>query len=380
MHYIKTKTIVLLLITTFSTSSFWFNFISLQNLLVKNSLIQYQLCFDATPFNFKPFPLSIDISKHPNSGYMMPTFILTIPQGVVQSDRGDVLIENQFIEEMIWCGNYGVLQSIEQIPLQEKITVDGRIAVITQFPYFNYFHWLTEVLGRLALLEMHHVEYDWLYVPQSSAYMRDSLELWGISPEKILVPSSSKCMIEACELILPSLVSNSIYGITLFTHYVHPHLVTYIRNKLLSAAQKKNLVPLSKKVFVSRKDAPFRKIINEDEIFAPLQDQGFERYELSLLSVAEQIMLFHEADIIIAPQGTCLANCIFCDKKTKIIELFQGLNDCTFWYVSQMLDLDYTPIATIDFIPDYTTAWLSDTYMPISVIHELINKINNPKA
>jgi capsular polysaccharide biosynthesis protein len=83
-------------------------------------------------------------------------------------------------------------------------------------------------------------------------------------------------------------------------------------------------------------------------------------------------MLFHNAEIIIAPQGTSAANILFCTPKTQIFELFQGLNDCTFWYISQILNLNYTPIATTDFVNNYYQAWQSDTYMSPSIIQTII--------
>jgi hypothetical protein len=96
------------------------------------------------------------------------------------------------------------------------------------------------------------------------------------------------------------------------------------------------------------------------------------RYELERLSVAQQILLFHNAETIISPQGTGLANCIFCTPKTQIIELFQGLNDCTFWYLSQELGLNYTPIKTIEFSTNYFTGWSDNTRMPLNIIEKMI--------
>ena len=82
-------------------------------------------------------------------------------------------------------------------------------------------------------------------------------------------------------------------------------------------------------------------------------------------------MLFHQADVIVSFQGTGLANCIYCTKKTKIIELFQGLCDCTFWYITQIFHLDYTPIQTIQFESDFMKAWKSDTSVPTAVIEKV---------
>ncbi len=354
-------------------ANFWFEIAPLQNLLQKYPDIEYIPCFSETCFEYNPFPLSINQANHPNIGSINQTFILKIPNGTVQSSWGEVLIDNNsYIQEMIWKNNWGILNNITQHNKSKVVHIPGRVAVITQFAFYNYFHWLTEILARLALLELQGIEYDWLYVPQDSKYMKTSLELWGINTSKILSPTKDT-IITADEIILPSLTANVSFGNALYSAYVHPELLKYVRNKLLSAT-KKNYAELhfSKKVFISRKDAPFRKIINEDEFFDTLKNHEFVRYELTELSVPEQIMLFHNAEIIIAPQGTSAANIIFCTQKTQIIELFQGLNDCTFWYISQILKLNYTPIATTDFVDNYYQAWQSDTYMSPSIIQTIM--------
>lgn len=371
-----TKTIFLLFfLISFSKiqHSFWFNVAPLKKILACHPEIQYIHCFDETFFEYKPFPLSIDQSYHPHIGAINPTYILKIPNGIVQSKYGEVLIDNTYIEEMIWKENWGTIKDIKKHDTNKVIKIPGRVAVITQFAFYNYFHWLTEILARLALLELQGIEYDWLYVPQDSKYMKTSLELWGIDNQKIISPCNDS-VIMADEIILPSLTANLSFKNALFAAYTHPELLKYVRNKLLSSAIKKySHITFPSKIFISRKDAPIRKIINEDEIFNELKPYGFVRYELSKLSVQEQIILFHNAELIVSPQGTSTANIIFCDQTTKIIELFQGLNDCTFWYISQFLNLNYTPLATTDFFTDYYQAWTSDTYMPLSTIEKIVS-------
>ncbi|MBI2344842.1 glycosyltransferase family 61 protein [Candidatus Dependentiae bacterium] len=354
----------------------WFRFAPLKNVLQKHSEISYEVHDPALFFNFKSFPLSIDYSKQPHQGYLLPTFLLRIPGGIVQGMQGLVLIDNQCINEMIWRDCPSFYMSAHKINLENIIKVTGRVAVITQPAYENYFHWMTEILARLAFLDLQGIQYDYVYVPQKSKFMKETLQLWGVLEEKIIAPTSEDFAIQADEIILPSLVSNSNYGWTQFVNYVRPDLITFVKNKLLTNAQKSINKNLSRKVFISRKDAPFRKVINEDEVFEKFKCHGFERYELSKLSVVEQIMLFHGAHIIISPQGTGLANSIFCTSQTKIIELFQGLCDCTFWYISQIFNLNYTPIQTVSFEYNFFKAWQNDTYMSLQVIEEVEKSFN----
>jgi hypothetical protein len=335
------------------------------------------MCTPSALFEFKPFPLSIDQSRQPFRGFLFPTFIVTIPNEIVQGMNGLVLIDNQCIDEMIWrdCPNtYLVAKPIHN---QNILRIQGKVAVITQPGYDNYFHWHTELLSRLALLDMQGVTYDYVYAPQRSKFMKDFLKMWGIPESKIIAPTSEDFAVQADEIILPSLVCNSNHGWTQFVNYMRPELLEYVKNKLFKAAQEKNIdtSQFPKKIFISRKDAPIRKVINEDEVFEKFEKLGFVRYELSKLSVAEQIMLFHQAEIIVSFQGTGLANSIYCNKKVKIIELFQGLCDCTFWNISQTLGLAYMPIQTIMFEHEFMRAWTADTYVPVSVVEKVKNFI-----
>lgn len=361
------------MISTVTQSHFWFKVSPLSEILINHPEIEYIPCFDEIFFEYTPFPLSINQADHPNFGSMNSLFILKIPHATVQSQYGEVLINNTYIQEMIWKQNWSLLTKIIEHPSDKILQVPGKVAVITQFPFDNYFHWLTEVLARLALLEIQGIEYDWLYVPQNNKYMKTSLSLWGIDSQKILSPDENS-IICADEIILPSLTTHVSFGNALFAAYVHPELLKYVRNKLLAQTLLKfSHLAFPSKVFISRKDAPIRNIINEDEVFQEFEKHGFVRYQLSQLSVPEQIMLFHNAKIIVSPQGTSTANIIFCTPKTKIIELFQGLNDCTFWYISQILNLDYTPVATTTFITDYYQAWTSHTYMPPAIIKQVLS-------
>ncbi|MFA5999177.1 MAG: glycosyltransferase family 61 protein [Candidatus Babeliales bacterium] len=378
----KINFLTILILTPLAVqANLWFDVVPLQELLQLDPTIQYQKCFDELPFNHEPFPLSINPASHPNQGSFKETFILTIPNGRVQGEYGFVVTNDHFIKEMMWKDIEQHLNLVQQIPDDQVIRVSGRVAVIAQLAYFNYWHWTTEVLCRLALLELAGVEYDYLYVPQSAHFMKETLALWGIPTEKIINPTHGAFCIQADELIIPSLVSNVSFGCVLFSCYAQPHLLKYVKEKLLAAAQKiEPTLDLHKKVFISRKDATQRTILNEDRVFALFQAEGFHSFQLEKMSVAEQILLFNNADIIVSPQGTGLANSIYCQENTRVVELFQGLNDATFWYLSQTLGLHYTPIKTTTFFTEYVTAWKSNTYMPLYIIKKVIEDLKKDPA
>lgn len=333
----------------------WFKIVPLQKILDSNSSIQYQECFGKVNFDFDPFPLSLQM---PHKGYFKECFILEIPNGCVQGKEGLVFINDLMPEEMVWAERYERLLDTPKISNEKTQKISGRVAVIAQVAYDNYCHFFYEVLARLALLEMNNIEYDWLYIPTDKKFIQEALILWGIDASKIISPNDKNFSIQADTLILPSLVLNTNNGFKHTGVNAHPYTLKYVREKLLHKIRDNvDISKFSKKIFISRRDAPLRRILNEDEIFELFKIYGFERYDAGKMSIVEQIALFAQAEEIIGEHGAGLTNIIFCKEGTKILELFQALIDTSFWFPSQIFNLNYTPINTLDIKADLFINW-----------------------
>ena len=111
------------------------------------------------------------------------------------------------------------------------------------------------------------------------------------------------------ELIVPSM-SNHHDGI------IVPTAIKWINKKFGTNCDK----PF-RKLFISRDDAPARRIANADEVFMALN--GWETVTLSNMSIKDQIKFFSEASHIISPHGAGLLNIIFCQSGTRVIEIAQ---------------------------------------------------------
>ena len=89
----------------------------------------------------------------------------------------------------------------------------------------------------------------------------------------------------------------------------------------------KTNVELSKKIYVTREDSNYRKIINEGDIVTLLRQKGYRVINPQLYEIEEQIEIFSNAEKIIAPHGSNLANIIFCKPGTEIFEITPSFND-----------------------------------------------------
>ena len=86
-------------------------------------------------------------------------------------------------------------------------------------------------------------------------------------------------------------------------------------------------IELSKKIYVTREDSNYRKVINEGDVVTLLREKGYRVINPQLYEIEEQIEIFSNAEKIIAPHGSNLANIIFCKPGTEIFEIIPSFRD-----------------------------------------------------
>lgn len=393
-----------------------FDIVSIYDLLKTHPDIEYIKCFDEEPFEYNPFPIARFPELHPNKGLLAESFIAKIPHGQVFSWHGWIHIDNNIIQEYIfpYAMLSGQKEMLKHFKFQNLKKITGKVAVITM-PFDNcYGHWMCHVLGRLALLELHNIKYDWLYVSCDLPYMKETLSMCGVDPAKILTPFNENYYIQADEIIVPShmgmrkpehgqyilnesslkifyqkwglpisqqeldmvhlpsqisLTNCFLNWTPLCGYYLSPWFIDYLQSKFLPYIINSKQ-PFAKKVFISRKDS-HRHIINEDEIFKLFEPYGFKKYVLSTMSLQEQISLFHNAQTIVATNGSSLTNTLFCKPNTNIIEIFLARSDATFYYASELLQLHHYCLQTLDFIDIEGN---QNSLVPLFLIQNFINE------
>lgn len=332
-----------------------FKTISLYELMKTHPEIQYFKCHDAYEFSYKPFPLSIFPEQQPHQGLFAETFVTIIPNGQAYSQHGCVRYDGYVIEEFFsQVGTTAPHRHYAQegMPKKNPVIYQGRVAVLTRIFANAFSHWTYDVLARLVLIDMLNIEYDWLYVPYHLPFMKDMLIGWGVDPEKIIQPCDETYYIQADELVVPSIPYRRIpCGEAVFPEnsglasYIQPWIAPAFKAKYLPLIRDKSY-NFSDKIFISRQHSGVRKIVNEDEIFGLFEPYGFKRYHLEDLSFLEQVALFHGATAVVAAHGAGLTNLIFSDPNITMIEIFQERSDLTYFYLAQVLQLNYFYIPT----------------------------------
>lgn len=93
-------------------------------------------------------------------------------------------------------------------------------------------------------------------------------------------------------------------------------------------------------IYISRKDARLRRIINEKSLNNELTKRGFTTIKLGGLSLAKQIEIFLNAKFIIATHGAGFTNLIFSNKDLIFLEIFsKNYGSLDYLRIANILDL-----------------------------------------
>jgi hypothetical protein len=165
------------------------------------------------------------------------------------------------------------------------------------------------VISKFRLIEKHfsHKYTDFIYVLSSPSEYFNSVAK-ELFPELRYYVMPKNTTWKFSHLLAPSM-SNHEDGITV------PEMAKWLRHKF-----GEKLTP-TRKIFISRDDAPARKLINAEEVFMAMQ--GWETVTLTGLSTKKQIELFSSASHVISTHGAGLTNLLWCQAGTKVIEISQ---------------------------------------------------------
>ena len=111
----------------------------------------------------------------------------------------------------------------------------------------------------------------------------------------------------------------------------------------------------SKKIYVTRADSSYRKIINESDIIPILRKKGYKVINPQLYSIDEQINIFSQAEKIVSPHGSNLANLVFCKPGTEVYEIGPEFNNS----IEKVFENRYKFIADINHLKYYR--FIADT-------------------
>jgi capsular polysaccharide biosynthesis protein len=97
-----------------------------------------------------------------------------------------------------------------------------------------------------------------------------------------------------------------------------------------------------RRLYVSRRTAAARNVLNEDEVSEVLAAFGFEEVVADQLSVSEQAETFASASVVVGPHGAALTNLVFCRPQTVVVEFFAPrYRQPAYWMLANQCNLSY---------------------------------------
>jgi capsular polysaccharide biosynthesis protein len=207
--------------------------------------------------------------------------------------------------------------------------VAGSIGVVTTPSSGNYFHWIFDTLPRLLMLEESGFDIDRVVVPRRSRFQRESLDLLGLGPDRVIDTPGEH--IEAETLVVPTMPGLS----------GNPPrwACDFLRESFLADLGSETS---RRRIYVSRQKCGTRMVLNEAELVNALRIDGFEVFYLEELSFADQVRLFAEAEIVVSAHGAGLSNLVFCPRGAGLVELFSpGYVNVCYWAVANQIGVDY---------------------------------------
>lgn len=195
----------------------------------------------------------------------------------------------------------------------------------------NYFHWILECLPRILALRSAGINLP-LLLPEhvfSISYIRESLADLNIQT----FTYNFRQTVKVKRLFMPS----------------HDSPCAFDRDYLKNLVDSYHTIDLprvavpSKKIYISRKDAGKRKVANEAELIPVLKEAGFECVQLEKLSFKAQRELMTETAVLLSIHGAGLANLIFMQLGSKVIELHpdtENYNSC-FYHLAEAVGMKY---------------------------------------
>ena len=199
-----------------------------------------------------------------------------------------------------------------KIALPQLRHLPGRSAIaVTPEAVGNYYHWLLDLLPRAALIQSFASGgFDRLLINGSrQRYELDSLTALGIPSEKIFYVTE-RDRFEIAHALIPSM----------------DHAAKTVAPWKIEALRKlRDSIPvrpaLARRIYISRRRAAVRRIINEAAVVDVLRRANFSFIELDDMAWADQVAIVSAAETIVAPHGAALANIAFCRPQTCVAEI-----------------------------------------------------------
>lgn len=237
-------------------------------------------------------------------------------------------------------------------------------AVLWSHPWMGYYHWIIDVAPKIAMLQEKFGRnldgWKLCYPREQTNYEKETLAMLEV-PESAVIDTSGLRAVRAGKVALTVLPG---------WYEVQP-AANLLRKRLIDQTRE----GAGGRIYVSRKGR--RKCVNEAEVFGLLAARGFSFVEDKPRSLAEQIGIFRNATLIVAPHGAALTNLLWCEEGTKVIELFGDSYQPPYYSnLSAFRSLDYHKVGDDTADKGHWSEVNSDLTVDLNALETLLDQLN----
>ncbi len=312
-----------------------------KTLSTDNNAITHRVAHDSKEISLTS-PVTVDGKVKPHftrrAAQTSDTFVAEVLNGRIWlGGKANVAFtaQKEVIEDISTTKNYALFCS-DRLPPAKPI--DGTVCSLVTNGGPIYGHFLFDVIPRIEILRKAGFNLNEIDLFVLNQYRKpfhiEAMELLGIPASKI-VEKNAVTHIQPSKFIYPSPPRRE----ALISEWV----CDFLNDTFLKTADS-NDSTYPKRIYLNRKNAKHRRVLNEDALTVFLANHGFESIEPELLSVSETATLFRNAEAIISPHGSGTLNTAFCNPGTKIIELFSEHIYIDCWLISNLRQCEYYSI------------------------------------
>ena len=249
----------------------------------------------------------------PDPGYP----VLDLPGGVIVSPWG-----HAGPDDHSYVVAFGFARRFHdaETPLRESAraaanpptVLPGRTASLLINYYRNYCHWLLQGLVRLDLLERTggFARFDRLALsPDTPEIVFEAAASYGLDRDRF-VELPEQPTVHRCDQLTVTGLPRS-----------PRDLPTWVVDGLRDRFGRFGAAGAPQRVYLTRGDAPRRRVVNGDEVQDLLERRGFVALTMDGRTLAEQAELLGAAECVVAVHGAAMANLVFAPRDALVVEL-----------------------------------------------------------
>lgn len=258
----------------------------------------------------------------------------------------------------------------------------GRVLDLSTPGAVVYTHWIFDLLPKFGIVEksgLHLKDFDYLIVNNKNQdFQKNTLEKFLPDGLKVLTFPQTKGLIFHCE--------EHFYVTPVRQNLSTPRwVIDYIKQKFPPEVSSIR----SRKLYLSRRNASRRKVVNEEMLIESLALEGFSIIDCEKFSVAQMVDMMSYAHVVVGPHGAGMANIAFCSRGTYIIEFYSAHLSQEYWLFAKRNSLNYVGVKCrnseneyidlnlLNYNKDFFNINSENIYVEISLLLDTLKKIDS---